>query len=227
MKLNNSLSDSLFAQLLTITSSAKRKRINRFVNQSHAEPTLMADVLLRFLLARKLHIALEDIYFQYNQYGKPFLRDRENIHFNVSHSGNWIVCGIDHVPIGVDIEQVRPIDEGVAKRFFSTNEYVWLQSKAEADRVHYFYLIWTMKESILKNIGIGLSRATDSFSIQLKEGQYYSTLDQNLQFKQYNIDPAYVTSVCSKNKEFPPYVQVVEIDELLQKVIRCNKGMWS
>ncbi|MCK0471193.1 4'-phosphopantetheinyl transferase superfamily protein [Halalkalibacter sp. APA_J-10(15)] len=220
LKLNNALSDSLFAQLLTLTSSTKRNRINRFVNKSHAEVTLMADVLLRFLLARKLNIALEDIHFQYNHYGKPLLRDRENIHFNISHSGNWIVCGIDDVPIGVDIEQVRQIDEGIAKRFFSTTEYVWLQSKAEADRVRYFYLIWTMKESILKNIGIGLSMATDSFSIELKEGQYHSTLDQNLQFKQFNIDPTYVTSVCSKNKMFPPYAQIVKLDELLQKVIR-------
>ncbi|MCL0028295.1 hypothetical protein M1M88_01070 [Peptococcaceae bacterium] len=45
--------------------------------------------------------------FVENDYGKPFLKNTNDLYFNVSHSGEWVVCAIHHHPIGIDIEQVK------------------------------------------------------------------------------------------------------------------------
>ena len=39
--------------------------------------------------------------------GKPFFPDREELHFNLSHSGDLALCGLDRAPVGVDIQIVK------------------------------------------------------------------------------------------------------------------------
>ena len=44
--------------------------------------------------------------FEKNQYGKPYLSEHPDFYFNISHSGEYVLCAIDNNPIGVDIEEV-------------------------------------------------------------------------------------------------------------------------
>ena len=40
--------------------------------------------------------------------GKPFFPDRPDLQFNLSHSHSAAVCALHHLPIGVDVERLRP-----------------------------------------------------------------------------------------------------------------------
>ena len=40
--------------------------------------------------------------------GKPFFPDRPDLQFNLSHSHGAAVCALHHLPIGVDVERLRP-----------------------------------------------------------------------------------------------------------------------
>ena len=55
--------------------------------------------------------------------GKPYFKDHADLHFNLSHSGNFAVCIVAGMPCGIDIEGNRPFKSSVAKRFFSKTEY--------------------------------------------------------------------------------------------------------
>ncbi len=61
-----------------------------------------------------------DIEIERNAYGKPSLRNYHNFHYNISHSGSWVISAISDQTIrGRYREQVKPIDLGIAKRYFS------------------------------------------------------------------------------------------------------------
>lgn len=45
--------------------------------------------------------------FEYVKHEKPVLRDYPDIHFNLSHCRRGIMCVIDDMPIGCDIEEIE------------------------------------------------------------------------------------------------------------------------
>ena len=80
--------------------------------------------------------------------GKPV---SPNLQFNVSHSKGVVVFAMNKSrPIGVDIEEIRPIEDNL-KRYISTDEEYQLIDNDES-----FFKVWTSKESLSKCIGIGI-----------------------------------------------------------------------
>lgn len=90
-------------------------------------------------------------------YGKPWLPDLPGFYFNISHSGKWVVCGVDDAPLGVDIEQIRENMMDVARRFFSSSEQNFLRTVPEEHRRAAFTELWVLRESYMKATGLGLS----------------------------------------------------------------------
>ncbi|MEO6803924.1 MAG: hypothetical protein ABI197_11855 [Granulicella sp.] len=44
------------------------------------------------------------------------------LHFSLSHTSSHAMVAVVHTPVGVDVEQVRPIEQAVAEMQFSNNE---------------------------------------------------------------------------------------------------------
>lgn len=90
--------------------------------------------------------------------GKPYFKGYANLHFNLSHSGNFAVCIVAGMPCGIDIEGNRPFKPSVAKRFFSKTEYHWIYDtenvSVQAER---FFRLWTLKEAYAKATGNGIA----------------------------------------------------------------------
>lgn len=191
-----------YEELLHSISLKKQKRILMYAKREDAYKTLIADMLIRTIICNKYsHIKNHELNFTYNMYGKPSV---ENLYFpfNVSHSGDWVVCAVHRFPIGVDIEKIQPIDLSIAEHFFTKQEYEYLfQIKDHKEKLNYFYQIWTIKESYVKAIGKGLSIPLNSFKIGEDSEQ-----GANWFIKQYMIDELYCLSVCAKTSEFPEYI---------------------
>lgn len=81
------------------------------------------------------------------EYGKPLSKEKE---FNISHSKGAVVLVIDEVPVGIDIEQIRPVDEKLKDYISNEEENRYIKDEQT------FYEVWTNKESLLKAIGTGI-----------------------------------------------------------------------
>lgn len=144
----------------------------------------------------------------YGPEGKP---QTENVHFNLFHSGNLVICAVGGKAVGCDIEKIEKEPEGVAKRFFHQNEAEYLQKFSEPERSAMFFRLWTWKESYVKMTGEGLKLPLRDFEI-LPEGERIRVRrgDEMIPccIKEYNV-PGYQISVCAEEDEFARCVEYV------------------
>lgn len=87
-----------------------------------------------------------------DSYGKPYMLN-SGFNFNISHSGNTVVCVFSKQDIGIDIEEIHEIDYSLFDNVFSSREFATI-NKEGLDK---FYEFWTKKESVVKAIGKGMS----------------------------------------------------------------------
>jgi len=109
-------------------------------------------------ILEKLHEPIQ-IDYVYDIYGKPDFADA-SWHFNLSHSGEYVCLVTDNNPVGVDIQQMRPLKNyHLAERFFSEKELAKMESCInEGEKVECFYDIWVKKESYAKLTGEGIGK---------------------------------------------------------------------
>lgn len=95
-----------------------------------------------------------------DNFGRPFLPAYENIDFNITHSGEYAVVAIgENCRVGVDIEKIVNID---FKEVYTTmSEVQWKEILTDAESLLKFYEYWTIKESVLKSTGIGITTQLD------------------------------------------------------------------
>jgi len=164
------------------------QRANRFRFPQHRRHFTVARGVLRMLLGRYLHRSPAEIAFEYNRYGKPFLKggksvpcaeespdciktDRDNgmMEFNLSHSGEMALYAFSpDRKVGIDVEWTgrRIADrEGIVKRFFSPREAEVLSGLPVHREKEAFFGCWTRKEAYIKARGKGLSIPLDGFEI--------------------------------------------------------------
>lgn len=98
-------------------------------------------------------------------HGKPFLPDAPQHHFNISHSGNLIVCALDDAPLGVDIQLAQPRSPAFLDQLCTPEERAWLRARQDSPQA--FALLWTLKESRCKWSGRGLQRPISSIAVPL------------------------------------------------------------
>lgn len=93
---------------------------------------------------------MSDFEILYSSRGKPFVKDG-NIHFSLSHSGNFAAAAFSEAEIGIDIESRKDISKKLACRFFSPEEIHSARDSASIIK------LWTRKEAISKAFDIPLS----------------------------------------------------------------------
>ena len=93
---------------------------------------------------------IDEAELQYGPYGKPYVQG--GAEFNISHGGQWVIAAMDSQPLGVDIEPICLDNLTVAQRVFTQAENAFVQ---QAPLLH-FHILWTMKESIMKALGLGM-----------------------------------------------------------------------
>lgn len=147
--------------------------------------------------------------------------ETENLEFNLSHSGKYVLCSVGPAgeKVGCDIETIKEFRESLAKRFFCPEEYEYMMAQDEEMRCETFYRYWVLKESFMKATRQGMAMGLDTFSINLSgseerpelvsqpedvKGKYY--------YYEYEVGDAKV-AVCStcnafaKELKFPKLIE--------------------
>jgi len=204
IKINTNIEKDEMNRLFCYISEEKKQRIQRFHRFEDAQRTILGDILARYAICIKTGVKNKDLIFSTNQYGKPILPEPNGIHFNISHSGNCVVCAVDEKAVGVDIEVIKPIDFNIAERFFSKAEYLTLINQPKEMQMKYFYMIWTLKESYIKAEGKGLNIPLNSFEINI-EGSNITAIIEGKEseyfFHQSFLSDDTIFSICTLNKE--------------------------
>ena len=124
---------------------------------------------LRQILAGYTQTHAADLVFDYGPYGKPSISNDYELQFNLSHSGEYALCGIAKHTVGVDIEQLRSMErlDGLVKRCLAPSEQATLSNFSLAQQSIAFLKYWTCKEAYLKATGQGISESLAAVEVEL------------------------------------------------------------
>jgi 4'-phosphopantetheinyl transferase len=153
-----------------LLSDDERARQRSFVSPELRRRFGAARAGLRTLLGRHLDLDPRSLAFVTNEFGKPRLAGNGHVHFNLSHCEERAVLAIsDAAEVGIDLERERPLEHAdLAKRYFHPNEVVAIAASCdEAEQRRAFFLVWTLKEAVVKALGTGLSTPLDSFEVAI------------------------------------------------------------
>jgi len=217
----------ILKRLLSCVAEDKCARLLRFYREEDKFRGLFADLLIRDVIREKTGLTNEEISFTTNEYGKPFLENRQDVQFNLSHSGVWVVGAVDTQPVGIDVEQVQTIDLAISENYFSPDEHQDLMSKP--DKFDYFFTLWALKESYIKILGKGLSHPLNAFSVKFSDNheiiiKVEGKRIRDIFFRQYHIDKEYKMAVCAVHDAIPNEVHMVTPDRLIKRFIPGYNG---
>lgn len=216
-----------------VVSEARKRKAARFVRETDGIRCICGELLLRYSLYQKYE-RLSDVELCYNQYGKPYLKDLEQMHFNLSHSGDWvgIAYGIDEV--GLDIEKMD-IDKtkfgGIdAERnpifwqAFHDDEQLWLRQYDGDERAKHAIRLWTVKESYLKYIGTGLATDMNSFAILMEQETViqYKGIQGQPHWKSLMLDQEHYLTICGSDRKI--ITNIISTEDMKDFALKYQKN---
>ncbi|HLK29783.1 MAG TPA: 4'-phosphopantetheinyl transferase superfamily protein [Puia sp.] len=151
----------LIPKFSEILSSDEHERASKYHQQKDTDRFLVSRIALRILLSRYLKIPPQEIGFVKDENKKPYIENKgkENLHYNVSHSGDCILIAISNSEVGADIEKIDedfPYQEIMIQNFSAIEMQFINSTKKSAEN---FYALWTRKESLLKATSKGIDES--------------------------------------------------------------------
>lgn len=141
-----------------ILSKDECERADSFKDAQNKLLYICARGILRCILARYLGTTPQSIEFIYGLWGKPGLLMEKPIHFNISHSRDYVLFALTRdYEVGIDIEFIdKQFElESLVTFIFSSYELDYWRQLSLKHRAEYFFKIWTCKEAYLKSLGKG------------------------------------------------------------------------
>lgn len=184
------LPTAIYHEKVRLLSTDQASKIQRFKRWQDAHASLYGKLLLQkgfdaFCITEKL----SDLLLTPN--GKPCLMDNP-LHFNISHSGNCVVCVLstDTTDIGIDVEEIKDINIQDFRDIWNEEEWKCISYGG----VKSFYRFWTSKEAIIKADGKGLQIPLKEIIVKDTYGIY-----GNLTFflKEIKVHPDYMMHIAS------------------------------
>ena len=172
-------------------SEYRLKKAKNYKNEDDRKLSILSSLLLDKAL-KKHDLSERDMKYTFNAYGKPYFANAEDLHFSISHSGEYAMVVLSDKEIGCDIQQIKNINLSIADRFFTAEEKNYVTCTED------FFRIWTLKESFIKAIGKGLALPLNSFSIKgLDSDKPYCEYNRELyEFKEFDKMTGYCIAVC-------------------------------
>lgn len=127
-------------------------RIENCMNDKEKKLIICTGVLLQGVLAR---FGVSSDAIGYGPHDKPYIKERGDVFFNISHSGNFVMIAVSGQPIGIDIQKPIPYKEALINSLCAMEERDLLGQ----DLVKQLNRVWAVKESYTKLTGEGSSKS--------------------------------------------------------------------
>ncbi len=159
-------------------------------------------------LKNKVNIILKNIFSEYginyceeelvfNSHGKPYLKNHSDMFFNISHCHELAVCTVGNTELGIDVENIRKYSPRVVNKVFSESEKNFLEKTENKNEA--FFRIWTLKESFVKALGIGISYPMKTCEFLFNGNEIISNGCNGYSFSQIILNDNFICSLCKKS----------------------------
>lgn len=199
-------------------SPERREAVDRLKSIKAQALSVGAEVLLHEGLVQLFGIS-DHLRLAKGDHGKPILLDYDDIHFNLSHSGNFVVCILNTQSVGIDIQQMDRMNIKIAKRFFHPGEVDWLLSLPDKYQKQGSCELWSIKESYMKYTGKGFSLPMKAFEVKIS-GQFPENIEvsifeagrkENVYLKKFNGPENYVLWCAGASNQFEDGIEWVKL----------------
>ncbi len=194
---------SILDRYLSAFSQEIKQNILRYRRWQDAQLSLLGKVLLQYGLKTYYNIPDAEIEILPNK--KPYLKGH-NLHFNISHSKDLVVCAIADYPLGIDVEfsdsKVSYLDftfQMTADEFQEVHD--------SEDKIKSFFTYWTRKEAVIKAHGAGMMLPLESFEVLnnecVIEGEKFFT-------KEIFIHEGYYSYIASTDQSIKDVIPLIK-----------------
>jgi len=142
---------------LPLLSDEERDRYDAFPVEKRKREFLLGRVALRTLLAERLGDDPSAIRLHVTDDGAVELPNAPYF-VSIAHSGDQAVAAVSPDRVGVDLEHIRPVEDGVVDFVLGADEQNVLDT-LPMTRDRAFILCWTLKEATLKALHTGFLRS--------------------------------------------------------------------
>ena len=198
-------SEQEVARLLPLVSAQRREQAMRYTHLFGQYCCLKSYELLLQLLAAHLlpishspsgrpiaalprPISSKRPSFLYNEYGAPYLADGP--YFSISHCKQAIAVVVSDSPVGIDIEGIRKMDDGLVRKTMNTQEQTQI-AMSQNPEVE-FIRLWTRKEAYVKMLGTGIISDMHTILQDATAVEWHEIAD---------LDRGYICTICTKNEQ--------------------------
>lgn len=151
---NLNISDELEKQQFENLSLDEQVQAKRFVFPIHQKRFVASHFALRNLLSRIIDVSPQEVHFILSEHGKPYLENHPNIGFNLSHSEEVAVIGLQkNARIGIDIEKIQlQFNLKLVHRFFLVKKKLMSSMKFRPINNYLrFFVFGLVKKQLLKH----------------------------------------------------------------------------
>lgn len=206
--------EALFQKYLNKVEEGRKNEIMRTRVEETRVRSLAAGSLLYKALCRELSLPETTPPFLIGKEpgGKPYLQEYPALHFNLSHSGDYVCCALGTEPVGIDIQKHTALRKKVAERFFTKEENRLLEEKESSERERLFFRIWSIRESYVKLTGKGLKKFSD-FEIDWEQNRIIPFAGKEKEspawFEEKELVPGYACCLCmAKEKQAEKWEEI-------------------
>jgi 4'-phosphopantetheinyl transferase len=202
-RINISQNIGRLKQFEALLTPEETMRAGKYKQQKDTYRFIVSRGMQRVILGRYMRTSPGALEFVLSDNKKPYLLNKSsnNLFYNLSHSGDWIVLAISDVSIGTDVELIDPtfpFQDILADNF----------SRAEIDYIgishQKFFKLWTRKEAILKATGQGLGdhlKVTPALNGEYDLNTLLKGADKRWTLHSFDIAPAYISTVVYASTE--------------------------
>ncbi len=179
----------------SLLNEAEMESADRFRFEGDRNRYTVGRHALRLLLSKYLSVNPVELNFSSGGGRKPVIENSSaGIHFNISHSGEWVIIGFAARELGIDIEKIDPgFDfQDLLQEHFSTEEKNFITEAP--DPYQAFYYLWTRKEALTKAWGTGLQENLKEIRV-LDKNSGFELNNKNWKLESFNISALYPAAI--------------------------------
>lgn len=188
---------------------------------------LLSRVLLRCLLSEALNCQPQEVSLSEGKNGRPELIGHgKNLSFNISHSGDMIVCAVAPKTIGVDIENAdkkRNFDN-ITGHYFHDDEKKYLSLFSGREMSRKFFTYWTLKEAYLKSKGKSILSLSPEIFFSINNGGISFEYNKNYKFAVLSLKENYIVALALDSRGGNTVSGEVSLEEMIPLFFREKRS---